>query len=78
MTIKFSIETRKFDCVHAKRQNKVREKRCQGFYHFFAFILKGKKHPFFPELNNFCKSWQVETIFGSMVYFYYALRVFDL
>lgn len=77
MTIKFSFERRKVDCVHANRQNKVQEKRYQGLYHFFALISMGKNYHFFRTMNNFCKSWQVETIFGSMVYFCYTLRVFD-
>ena len=77
MTIKFSFERRKVDCVHANRQSKVQEKRYQGLYHFFALISMGKNYHFFPEMNNFCKSWQVETIFGSMVYFCYTLPVFD-
>jgi len=47
MTIKFSFERRKVDCVHANRQNKVQEKRYQGLYHFFALISMGKNYHFF-------------------------------
>ena len=47
MTIKFSFEGRKVDCVHANRQNKVQEKRYQGLYHFFALISMGKNYHFF-------------------------------
>ena len=84
------VHPRKFDCVHIHRQNKVREKRCQGPYHFVALVLKSKRHPFFRNWTIFARAglwkpfsvqWYISVmlyeLFSSMIYKTVSKSVFN-